>query len=153
MQSAALSGLAFRKGCTWTPRGLIFAALLWAWSDEEALTERFVHARKVVATMAILPGMPATTYQAFLKKLRTWTGAIASALVAAFRRRMAEDLADRFRVLGYPVFGVDGSRLELPRTASNEGRFSPARSRRRARSKAAPGARSARRRPTARRCG
>jgi hypothetical protein len=46
------------------------------------------------------------------------------ALVAALRRRMREDLAERFAVAGFAAFGVDGSRLQLPRTASNEGRFS-----------------------------
>jgi hypothetical protein len=141
LRSAHLSEVRFRHECSWTPRGLIFAALLWAWSDEKALTERFVLARKVVARMAILPRTPATTYQAFLKILKAWTGTLTMALVAAFRRRMTKDLADRFQVLGYAVFGVDGSRLELPRTASNEQRFSPAKSppkqRCRARSKAA----------------
>ena len=72
----------------------------------------------------------------------------------------------RFEVCGFAVFGVDGSRLELPRTESNEGRFSPAKARRPSRSKAkaqaAPPRRvrgrpataaPARRRPTVRRCG
>jgi Transposase DDE domain len=128
--SASLSGSRFRPGCSWTPRGLIFAALLWAWSDEKTLTERFFLARKVVVRMAILPRLPATSYQAFLKILRTWTVTFTIALVDAFRRRMSNDLADRFRVCGYSVFGVDGSRLELPRTASNQERFAPAKSRR-----------------------
>ena len=48
------------------------------------------------------------------------------ALLDAFRHRMRTDLAERFKVCGFPVFGVDGSRLELPRTESNERRFSPA---------------------------
>ena len=42
------------------PKGLIFAAMLWAWSDEKTLTERFVLARKVVAAMGIL-AEPATS--------------------------------------------------------------------------------------------
>jgi hypothetical protein len=144
LKPSRLSKLAFRQDCTWTPRGLIFAAMLWAWSDEKTLTERFVLARKVVVAMAILPKRPATTYQAFLKMLSTWTTTLIMTLVAAFRQRMQTDLADRFKVCGYPVFGVDGSRLELPRTQSNEERFSPAsarlrkgrKSRRRARSRA-----------------
>src|SRR3954470_22531211 len=47
---------------------------------------------------------------------------------------MQGDLADRFLVGGYAVFGVDGSRLELPRTESNEACFAPA-PRRRSKSK------------------
>lgn len=135
LSSACLSQVAFREECTWTPKALIFTAILWAWSDETALTERFARARKAVIAMAVLAGVPARSYQAFLKLLRTWTGTLTVALVAAFRRRMQAALAERFNVSGFPVFGVDGSRLELPRTASNEQRFAPASARQRRRPK------------------
>lgn len=131
LEPARLSDVVFRQECTWTPKGLIVAAILWAWSDETTLTERFALARKVVAAMAILPPPPATTYQAFLKMLRVWTVTLTVVLLAAFRRRLRTDLADRFQVSGYDVFGVDGSRLELPRTPSNEQRFAPAAAHRR----------------------
>src|SRR5512135_3088058 len=122
---ADFSGARFRDPCTWSPRGLTAAALLWAWSDEPTLTTRFVAARKIAIRAFGLDDRTATTYQAFLKLLRAWTVVLAAALVLALRRRMQGDLADRFRVGGYAVFGVDGSRLELPRTASNERRFAP----------------------------
>jgi hypothetical protein len=136
LASATLSGLTFRGECSWTPKGLVFMAILWAWSDEKSLTKRFSHARKVVIAMDILARIPAATYQAFIKMLTTWTVVLAMTLFDALRRRMQSDLAARFEVCGFPVFGVDGSRLELPRTESNEGRFSPAKTRRAARSKA-----------------
>jgi hypothetical protein len=136
LASARLSGLTFREDCSWTPKGLIFVAVLWAWSDQKALTERFSHARKVVIAMEVLEGAPAATYQAFLKILTTWTVVLAAALFDALRRHIREDLAARFEVCGFPVFGVDGSRLELPRTESNEARFSPAKTRQSLRSKA-----------------
>ena len=124
--SAQLAGVAFRKDCTWTPKGLIFTAILWAWSDEKTLTERFFLARKVVMAMSMLAKLPAKSYQAFIKVLKTWTAMLTIALVAAFRQRMQTDLAERFEVCGFQVFGVDGSRLELARTESNEAGFSPA---------------------------
>lgn len=136
LASARLSDLSFREECSWTTKGLIFMAILWAWSDEKSLTQRFSHARKVVMAMGILTRIPAATYQAFIKMLTTWTVALAMTLFDAFRRRMQADLATRWEVCGFPVFGVDGSRLELPRTESNEGRFSPAKTRRPGRSKA-----------------
>jgi hypothetical protein len=136
LASARLSDLAFRKDCSWTPKGLIFMAILWAWSDEKSLTQRFFHARKVVMAMGFLTRIPAASYQAFLKILTTWTVALSITLFDSFRRRMQSDLAIRFEVCGFPVFGVDGSRLELPRTESNEGRFSPAKTHRPSPSKA-----------------
>ena len=42
----------FRKDCSWTPRWLVAAALLWAWSDEGTLGERFLP-RVVWSTMSI----------------------------------------------------------------------------------------------------
>lgn len=147
--AARLSDLAFRGDCSWTPKGLIFTAILWAWSDEKSLTRRFSLARKVVMAMGVLARIPATTYQAFLKMLTTWTVALTIVLFDAFRRRMQSDLATRFEVCGFAVFGVDGSRLELPRTESNEGRFSPAKTRRSSRSK--PKARAKSRRKSRRR--
>jgi hypothetical protein len=135
LQSVPLSDLHFRSECTWTPKNLIITAVLWAWSDERSLTERFFLARKVTMAMAPLIKLPATSYQAFLKMLKTWTVTLTVALVAAFRRRMQTDLAERFEIAGFAVFGVDGSRLELPRTQSNEEQFSPAKARRRSKPK------------------
>lgn len=128
--AAPLSKVCFRADCSWTPKALIFTAILWAWSDEKTLVDRFSVARAIVVAMKILSKPPAQTYQAFLKMLKTWTVELAAALATAFRRRMQTDLAARFTVHGFPVFGVDGSRLELPRAASNEQRFSPAAARR-----------------------
>jgi hypothetical protein len=151
LAAARLSDLTFRGDCSWTPRGLIFTAILWAWSDEKSLTRRFSHARKVLMAMGILNQIPAATYQAFLKMLTTWTVALAMTLFDAFRRRMQSDLATRFKVGGFSIFGVDGSRLELPRTESNEERFSPAKTRRPSRSKAKKKSRrKAQRRPRSR---
>src|SRR5206468_12399809 len=92
-------------------------------------------ARKIVIAMGGLSRRPAKSYQAFLKMLKTWTAVLTRVLQTTFRQRMQTDLAERFTVQGFQVFGVDGSRLELPRTASNEQRFSPASVRRRARPK------------------
>lgn len=125
LADADFSDARFRDLCTWTPHGLAAAALLWAWSDEPTLTARFEAARKIALRALGLTAVTARTYQAFLKLLRAWTIVLAAALIHALRRRMRADLADRFLVGGYAVFGVDGSRLELPRTRSNEGRFAP----------------------------
>jgi hypothetical protein len=98
--------------------------LLWAWSEEATLVDRFVAARKIALVSLSLDELTAASYQAFTKLLRAWTAALVLALVAALRHRMRQDLAERFEVAGLVAFGVDGSRLQLPRTASNEGRFS-----------------------------
>src|ERR671911_228809 len=45
--------LSFRKDCRWTPASLAQAALLWAWGEEAALTDRFFTARQITAWLAI----------------------------------------------------------------------------------------------------
>lgn len=122
---ADFRAIQFRDLCSWTPHSLVFAALLWAWSDARTLTRRAAQARKIVNAMRVQDATPAGSYQAFLKMLRTWTAPLSQALMAAFRRRMQTSLKQRFRTHGFALFGVDGSRAELPRTASNQRYFSP----------------------------
>ncbi len=132
---ADFAAVRFRGSCTWSPRSLACTALLWAWSAEATLIERFTAARRIALVSLGLDALTAATYQAFLKLLRARTAALVMALLVVLRRRMREDLGDRFMTAGFAAFGVDGSRLQLPRTASNEGRFS-APPKRRPRSKA-----------------
>jgi hypothetical protein len=114
----------FREDCRWSPRSLIATALLWVWSDEKTLTDRFATARKIVQRAFHLSEEPASSYQAFTKMLRRWTAPLLILLASAFRQRMKQELPKRFRVGGWVVFAGDGSRMELPRTVSNEQRFS-----------------------------
>jgi hypothetical protein len=137
LKVADLSAIRFRVDCTWSPLGLIFAALLWSWSDEKTLKERFSTARKIcfkaLGKLALGTGKakkgktkePAGSYQAFVKMLRTWTASLVLQLMVVLRECMRTELPDRLLIAGFEVFAVDGSRLELPRTESNESRFSP----------------------------
>jgi len=159
-----LSAIQFRDDCTWSPLGLVFAALLWSWSDENTLTGRFSTARKIcfkaLGKLALGPQknkkgkarMPAGSYQAFMKILRTWTTILVLQLMVVFRNRMRTALADRLLVASFEVFAVDGSRIELPRTESNESRFSPRKAQKRRRGKGAKRRKPASRRDRAERC-
>jgi len=66
---------------------------------------------------------PATSYQAFVKLLRKWTEPLRELLTEAFRRRTRESLAPLWKVAGWVVLAVDGSRCDLPRTRRNEQRY------------------------------
>jgi hypothetical protein len=125
MAGVSMSGIVFRPECTWTPETLIFAALLWAWSDEKTLIERFTTARKIIINRYAGQPEPAGSYQAFIKMLCKWTEPLRQALSTAFRQRMAQTLAAVWMVEGWLVFAVDGSRIDVPRTRKNEERYSP----------------------------
>ena len=125
MKGASLDGIALRPDCTWLPLTLAYAALLWAWSDEKTLLERFATARKIIIHCFGGQQEPAGSYQAFIKLLRKWTDPLRNALSTVFRQRMPQVLAAVWKVEGRSVFAVDGSRVDVPRTRKNEERYSP----------------------------
>lgn len=124
--------LSFRKECRWTPEALVQAALLWAWSEESSLVDRFSTAQQVIAQGGG-EQRESVSYQAFVKLLRRHTAMLLRALIAALQRQMQQTLSDAYRVAGYPAFGVDGTRIDVPRTAANEQAFAAARCRTRRR--------------------
>lgn len=123
LESVDAASRRMRKDSRLSLRGLIVTALLWVWSDEPGLTQRFAQAMKIARRLFPREVTQAISYQAFLKNLRRWTEPLRSCFAAALRQRMQTDLAAYWRIGGFSVFGVDGSRLELPRTASNERQF------------------------------
>lgn len=117
--------IGLRGDCTWTPRRLAVAALLWAWSDESTLGERFLTARRLAVHLEPLAGPLAGSYQAFIYLLQRWTKCLVRELQLAFQKRIRTALSASWSISGYIVFGVDGSRIELPRTKSHEAAYSP----------------------------
>jgi hypothetical protein len=127
LQGIDWSSIQFRGDCTWTPAILATAALLWAWSDESTLVDRFLTIRKVVLHMfGQLPSL-AGSYQAFMKMLGRWTMPLVALLQARLRVRQQGELANYWLIHGFAMFAVDGSRTELPRTRSNEHAYSASR--------------------------
>jgi hypothetical protein len=116
--------ITLRQDCSWTPVLLVRAALLWAWSDELTLEERFSTSRRLVAHLAPRHGDLAGSSQAFMKLLRRWTASLVCLVVLALRKRVRKALSAQWECSGFAVFGVDGSRVELPRTKSHEAAYS-----------------------------
>lgn len=125
LKGANFAPVRWREDCRWSIHGLVMTAILWAWSGENTLGGRFEQAKKTTRRMLDRQNVPAASYQAFMKLLRRWTTAVIIGLALVFRQRMETAFPDRWKIAGFVAFGVDGSRFELPRTASNEARFSP----------------------------
>jgi hypothetical protein len=121
------AGLHVRRGATWAPRMLAAAALLWATGEQCNLTDRFVTARKIVAKIFRWRTSPGQTYQGFLKMLHTWHSRLLPVITTHLRLQMQEALPGQWTIAGFVIFAGDGSRVELPRTASLEKAFSPQR--------------------------
>lgn len=114
---------------SWKARMLAFTAVLWAWSDESTLRKRFVSARKLACKMWRWQEKPGTSYQGFIKALHKWTAKLFEVILPQLRVRMRQIAGDCWTVAGWVVFGVDGSRVETPRTKANEARFHPTKKR------------------------
>lgn len=126
LNGSDLPHLRWRRDCGFTPRGLVITILLWVWSQESTLTHGFDSARQVARTL-LRGGVPQSiSYQAFMRLLVRWSDPLLVSLKSVFRRRMETALKSRFRIAGFCLLGVDGSRVELPRTASNAEPFAPA---------------------------
>ena len=117
----AFSRIEFRKDCTWTPWLLVAAAMVWVWSGEPTLTERFDTARSVVQDAFAVQHELAASYQAWMKMLVRWTSPLLNVLVMAMRRRMRRRFRGH-RIAGRNVFAVDGSRfIEIVRDCQPTG--------------------------------
>lgn len=119
----------FRDDCSWSIRGLVITALLWAWSGKEPLKARLQQALRLVGRLGRSLAPVNTSYQAFLKMLVRWTAELRECLTLAFQLRMEREFPDQFRTHGFVVVAGDGSKLQLARTRSNEARYAPANSR------------------------
>lgn len=125
LMGVSFADLAMRGDCSWTPQTLTFAAMLWGWSDEKTLIERFQAARKITMFVGDHQQEPAGSYQAFVKVLRRWTAPLMEAILATFRVRISQQLAKLWKLRGWIVFAADGSKINVPRTRWNEARYSP----------------------------
>ena len=116
-----------RRGSKWTARMLVTVALFWAWSGCAGLKERFTQAAKLAGKILRWLPDPGQTYQGFIKQLWKWHVELQLACMSELRVLMKQDLFGQWEMAGFVVIAGDGSRVELPRTQSNEAAYSPKR--------------------------
>jgi hypothetical protein len=116
-----------RRGSKWSARMLVTVALFWAWSGGTGLKERFQQAAKLAGKILRWLPDPGQTYQGFIKQLQKWHVKLQIACASELRVLMKQDLFGQWEIAGFVVIAGDGSRVELPRTQSNEAAYSPKR--------------------------
>ena len=104
----------------WTLKYLVVLSLCIGWSVKRRLTQRFCEARQIAE--ALYPSdkpLPAS-YQGFFKQLcKAGVGMLHSVLVT-LRDQARSYVGRHWSVHNWIPLGVDGSRIEAPRTESNE---------------------------------
>jgi Transposase DDE domain len=108
-----------RGGLPWTPRRLVWVALLMARSAEQTLAERFAAALELLAVL--FPRWRRKGgYTGWAAAPQAWSGSLRPAVAQRLRREMRGFAGKHWRRGGRCAFAADGSRVECPRTAANE---------------------------------
>jgi Transposase DDE domain len=101
----------------WSAQKVVWVSVVMNWMPGTTLSERFRAARKLVRFVQPRWALP-TTFPAFVAAQRRWWPTLWPLICR--RLRAEESFGDAWRVLGWLVLAVDGSRFECPRTTDNE---------------------------------
>ncbi len=106
---------------SWLPVHLVSLAILWVWSDQANLTTAFTNARQAV----LIFGEASTlaSYQGFIRALVTWNESLRQLLWSRLQQLMEQCGGPSWRIGEFLALAVDGSRVSVPRTKSNEDAF------------------------------
>lgn len=110
-------GLPRHGNAGWMPQMVVWVSVTMFWISGKTLEERFSAARHFVKFIKPHWKVP-TSYSGFVVAQERWWPLIAPLLIS--RLRPDESVGPSWRVLGWLVLAVDGSRFECPRTTANE---------------------------------
>jgi hypothetical protein len=111
----------FHGNTSWSPRGLVWQALFWSWSERRNVTDAFADATAWIQKTSGIT--PLSTYQGFMGALTRWTAIFIPLLWALLQARMEEWGGEFWRIDGWVPIAFDGSRSTAPRTQANENAF------------------------------
>jgi hypothetical protein len=111
------------KRVRWTSRLLAMAAVMIAWSGAATLLDRFTQARAALVAMYPTRRRPGASTEGFFKALDLH-GQYLLATLSDYWRGCVQRVAGRhWKIDGWLLFGVDGSKFDCPRTLANEQGF------------------------------
>lgn len=111
----------FHGNTRWSPSQLAAQAIIWSWQETRFVTDAFCHAQETCQGLGLL--RTAQSYPSLMNALekhdQTWMQGVRGRCQA-----LAEEVGGRFfRIDGWVLMGIDGSRATAPRTVSNERAF------------------------------
>ncbi len=107
-------------GGGWSMAALALAAVLMSLDAGPTLAQRFESALMVLDRALPRRRRTGRTFQGFVKALMQRSGTLMGVLIPRLREQTARAAAGRWRVGGWVPIGVDGSRIDAPRTVANE---------------------------------
>lgn len=107
----------------WTDRLLVVTAALMAWQAASSLKDRFDACWQVVANMYPSRRRSGHTYEGFIRGLKSRSDVLLKVVAAALRNAVRKLAGDCWKMEDWIVMGVDGSRINCPRTGANQDAF------------------------------
>jgi len=107
----------------WTDRLLTIVSVLRVWWDASTARDAFAGAREVAASMYRTRRRPGRHLAGFLGALRKGTRRLLGQLVPALRTASEAVAGPAWRWRQWVLMAADGSRIDCPRTVSNEEAF------------------------------
>lgn len=107
----------------WSDRILATALVLLTWHGAATMREAFAAAREAVVAMYPTRRRPGTHLEGFLKAWRKRSATLLRRIVDTLRKRVVEQSGQQWRWKKWVLLGVDGSRINCPRTRANEDAF------------------------------
>jgi hypothetical protein len=103
----------------WSDRLLVLTALLMGWGTASSLVDRFRLARGCVVELYPTRKRPGAAYNGFVECLVRHTPRLLATLAEVYRKRLIERAGSHYRTFGFVVLGVDGTKIEVPRSDAN----------------------------------
>jgi hypothetical protein len=108
----------------WSDRLLIVMAILMSWQEASALKDAFETCWHLLVKMYPTRRRGGYSYEGFIKSLQGRSQTLLSLVCSTLRGHVRRVAARRYWKIGrWLVMGVDGSRIDCPRTAANERAF------------------------------
>jgi hypothetical protein len=104
----------------WVPRMLVIAAVLMVWAPGKTLQDRFSKARDTLVGLYKSRKRPGKSYQGFVLALVNQSTGLLAGVCQSLRKAVGQLAGPAWRIEGWLVFGVDGTRIDCPMTAANE---------------------------------
>jgi len=104
----------------WMGKLVLLCWVVIGWSLQGSLGERFREGRELIARLYPCRRRPGTSYQGLVKATGRLGIGIFHALWEVLRGELARQLSQAWTWHGWVVMSADGSRIDAPRTRSNE---------------------------------
>lgn len=107
----------------WSDRLLVLSAIIMSLTNNRTLLDRFELARDTICRLHPSRRRVGVGYNTFIDTLSRHSARLIGLVTISLRKALIERSGHYFRIFGFAVFGVDGTKIETPRSDANLDHF------------------------------